>query len=458
MQDRILNRSGVVVFTACVLVSFAAVACAQNPSRKPRNAKPSERGFRLVTLIDLVYLPKLGEPSGNATHNKRHGKSGLGGSLIVHEDEETHLFRVLLDGKGPKDGFFQIAGKPVAPVWKSSDPSVVRITLSARGMPSFKIRGPGKATVTVSVGDWSGRADMEAVDSPFPTGTSRHDLLKQYGYPAKKYRCESDSPHIPAGFEKLPRGCCAVYLKENYDDASGYSFAVQAGPSPRYGSYVGPNYATDGEFWEYPNWPRCLIFVMGGSTHAPGVAGIVTRPAQKGDAARIAEPATAKQPTEPTEPKANVPGNQVSVPTGWVRIVNRVTGLAIGPRKGNPASGTMIDQREGRFVGQCWQIEASQGPQSRGFYTIRNRKTSQYLAIEDRSAGQGASACQMPADHNPAMFWQFDDVGKGYWRITNKDSGQCLEAPGNDQGTIIRQNQRDNGVMQEWRLEPVGVP
>ena len=75
-----------------------AVAYVQKPAAKPRKAKPPESGFRLVALTDLVYLPKPEETSDTA----------------ITETKRTLLFRVLRDGEGPKDGFFDVGGKPVA--------------------------------------------------------------------------------------------------------------------------------------------------------------------------------------------------------------------------------------------------------------------------------------------------------------------------------------------------------
>ena len=290
MQDRALNRRGFVAAVACAAVWIATVMCAQERSHKPRGAKPPETGFRLVPVPDLVYLPKYlpkpEEPRGGAPHKKRAGMTGFGGpragtsvNIPVHE----YVFQVLSDGKGPENGFFNVRGKPVAPVWKSSNPSVLAITTNARDKPSFAIHGPGKTTVTVSVGDWSDHADLEIVNSPISMGTSSHDLLKQHGYPTEKYITK-----------EVPRGCCTVYWGGN------------GAPSLKVG--IGPSYTASGgvvEFWEYQQWPRCLIVIMGGA-----VVEMATRPAEKGDAARPAASLPAKSPTESSEPKAGESGKE----------------------------------------------------------------------------------------------------------------------------------------------------
>ena len=173
-------------------------------------------------------------------------------------------------------------------------------------------------------------------------------------------------------------------------------------------------------------------------------------------AKRLAElgetkPAAIEKPS-PSEKSAPT----AKIPTGWVRIVNRATGLAIGIKGGSLTPGTVADQAGLRYPIHNWQIEASKGRQSHGYYTIRNQKTGQYLVIEDRSMERGASACQMPAGRHLAIAWRFEDAGDGCWRIINKNSGQCLEASGGDKGAIIRQTPyRANTMIQQWRLEEV---
>ena len=159
---------------------------------------------------------------------------------------------------------------------------------------------------------------------------------------------------------------------------------------------------------------------------------------------------------ETKAPPDEKPLPTVKIPEGWVRIVNRANGLAIGVKNGSLAPGTVADQySRARGYQQRWQIEPSQAPGYHGFYTIRNQKSGQYLAIKDRSMERGAPACQMPGRQH-VMFWQFEEAGDGFWRIINRHSGQCLEAPSSGLSAVIMQGPFRNGeLMQEWRLEPV---
>jgi hypothetical protein len=142
----------------------------------------------------------------------------------------------------------------------------------------------------------------------------------------------------------------------------------------------------------------------------------------------------------------------VKIPTGWVRIVNRATGLAIGIKDGSLAAGALADQRGGRWPSHHWQIERT----PRDFYYIRNQKSGQFLAITDRSTDRGASACQLPDKGRPAILWKFEAVSEGCWCIRNRNSDQCLEPSGSDNGAVIRQTPyRANAIIQQWQLEEV---
>lgn len=251
MQDRAFDPRTVVVL--CLAICLATVAQAQGKKRRPQKVQPRQAGFRLVAPADLIYIPKRERPI------------------------PVDLFQVLSDGKKPQDGFFDVGGKPVAPVWTSSDTSVLQITTDRRtGKVVFTILGPGKTTVTVSVGRWSDGAELTVVESPFSLGVSRRTLVQDFGYPSKKYRSRSSvrAPIAP-GFESLPQDCWVVQR---------HSLVVKA--APRY-------YGYEPEFWEYQQSPRCLLCISDGRVRA-----ILTRPSQKGDATRL----RTKGPAKPGRP------------------------------------------------------------------------------------------------------------------------------------------------------------
>jgi hypothetical protein len=270
--------------------SFAPPGVPQGRGQGNGDAKPTEVGFRLVAPCDLVYIPKTfnpkandpkankpkpNKPKPNERQNRFVDPRQIRGTLPMLEDT---AFRILKDGKTPDHGFFNVDGKPVAPVWKSSDPSILRITdpnspsSTLKGVPRnpmfvhvpaelrFDILGLGKVTVTVSVGTWSDHADLNIVEGPVSGGEKIHDVLEKYGYPAKKYKYFWNmglptNGDIPNGFEKAPEPC--------------YGF-FPTGEGPR-----GAGWGR-GEYWEYPQWPRCLV-IISGVLNVEEVHGICTR-------------------------------------------------------------------------------------------------------------------------------------------------------------------------------------
>jgi hypothetical protein len=144
------------------------------------------------------------------------------------------------------------------------------VTYLRGGENLITIRGAGKATVTVSIGDLSLRANLEVLHAPVSLYMSRHELLKKYGFPLKKYQWRFGT--LPAGFEELPRGCCGILRWTGFRDQGTNVEAWKL--SDKRGEGLSRDDVT-GEYWEYPQWPRCLILVG-----EQGVKSIVTLPAK----------------------------------------------------------------------------------------------------------------------------------------------------------------------------------
>jgi probable HAF family extracellular repeat protein len=129
------------------------------------------------------------------------------------------------------------------------------------------------------------------------------------------------------------------------------------------------------------------------------------------------------------------------VPTGWVKIVNRETGRVIhGDR--DPLR---IEQ-----AGDCFKL--------------RCKESGQFLAIRDwaknrddatNAKGQPLRLFrQVPASDDPSMLWEIRPVGNGFYTITNRASGKCLECRGRNQP--VRQSPfRDAHSEQQWRIDAV---
>ncbi len=245
-------------------------AASPTESRAAAEATQAIDGLKLVARTDLIYVWKH-EKAAEKPPTDRKKQRGSGKPARKERPKEAAaqapyaqgkgLFQVLRNGKPPKDGFFDVGGKPVAPEWESSDNAVLKVVKSREsGEPYFVILAAGKTTVTARVGSWSDKAELTVAEGPFTQseeqGMNAHKLTEALGYPAKKYGFRRNAnPRSPAGFEVAPKGL----LELHWNPMDSFS-------------YHGPNQA---EFWEYEKWPRCLIPVGG--------SGPVTRPATPGE-------------------------------------------------------------------------------------------------------------------------------------------------------------------------------
>jgi len=131
----------------------------------------------------------------------------------------------------------------------------------------------------------------------------------------------------------------------------------------------------------------------------------------------------------------------IPLPTGWLRIVNRSTGLVLGG------------------ASSVWRIETAGD-----FCKMRNQNSGQYMALADWSKNRDDAADakgrplrflrQVPDSGSPSVLWKIEPLGRGFWKIVNHESGKCLEARENNSVKIVRQSLfREGTPTQEWRLE-----
>ncbi len=179
----------------------------------PQEAKKEELSLSAIT--DLVFLV-------NQPLNRKSSRR-LPLSL-----SEPFFFKVTKQATAPEHGFFDVDGKAVSVVWRSSSPRVVRVEQHGEQV-NFTFLNAGKATVSVTVGKLSSQRNVEVCQLPFSLGISASDFIKAYGLADKKS-------------SKLP----------------GNSWGTGA---------------TSGEVWEYKKWPRCLITVEDSQ-----IAGVHTQP------------------------------------------------------------------------------------------------------------------------------------------------------------------------------------
>ncbi len=128
------------------------------------------------------------------------------------------------------------------------------------------------------------------------------------------------------------------------------------------------------------------------------------------------------------------------LPTGWVRFINRATGLVLfndrQPLRIEPA-------------GDCFKLRCKPSGQ---FLAIRDWAKNRDDATDAK--GQPLRLFRhVPASDDPSMRWEIRPVGNGFYIIANRASGKCLEFRTEK---LVRQSVfREGAVEQQWRIEPV---
>jgi len=118
-------------------------------------------------------------------------------------------------------------------------------------------------------------------------------------------------------------------------------------------------------------------------------------------------------------------GGTGGIPTGWARVSNAATGLALDSG-GNVASGAVLKQ---------WSYDGSTNLQwqfvslGSGWYRIVNR-TNGMVADSWGNAANGANAMQSPWNGGNNQQWRLNSVGSGRYQIINRGTGTALDGMG----------------------------
>ncbi|MBO3751248.1 RICIN domain-containing protein [Streptosporangiaceae bacterium NEAU-GS5] len=114
------------------------------------------------------------------------------------------------------------------------------------------------------------------------------------------------------------------------------------------------------------------------------------------------------------------------LPTGWARISNVTTGLALDSG-GNVASGSGLKQ---------WSYDGSTNLQwqlvdlGSGWYRIVNR-TNGMVADSWGNAANGATCLQAAWNGGNNQQWRLNSLGNGRYQIINRGTGTALDGAGN---------------------------
>ena len=145
--------------------------------------------------------------------------------------------------------------------------------------------------------------------------------------------------------------------------------------------------------------------------------------------------------SSPAESPTVSGGGALSVPRGWVKIVNQQTG---GVLFGDIAA---------------WKIE----PVGDG-YRLKNRKAGQYAALAEwakrtddakRKGGRAAGLLHLVSDPAAAATWNVRALPGGLYLIQERQTGKCLESRVSGDTHVARLAPlKSDDPRQQWRFEP----
>ncbi|MBB2747285.1 UNVERIFIED_ORG: hypothetical protein FHR35_007164 [Microbispora rosea subsp. rosea] len=118
-------------------------------------------------------------------------------------------------------------------------------------------------------------------------------------------------------------------------------------------------------------------------------------------------------------------GSSSGIPTGWARVTNVATGLALDSG-GNVASGSALKQ---------WNWDGSTNLQwqlvdlGNGYYRLNNR-TNGMVADSWGDATNGAYCKQAAWNGGNNQQWKLNNLGNGQYQIVNRGTGTALDSGG----------------------------
>lgn len=136
------------------------------------------------------------------------------------------------------------------------------------------------------------------------------------------------------------------------------------------------------------------------------------------------------------------------VPTGWVRIANVTTGLALDSG-GTVASGSVLKQ---------WTYDGSTNLQwqlvdaGNGYYRIVNR-TNGMVADSWGNTANGANAMQAAWNGGDNQQWRLNSLGNGRYQIVNRGTGTALDGAGNSTaGATVTLWAPNSSTNNQWTI------
>ncbi|GAA0445057.1 RICIN domain-containing protein [Streptomyces stramineus] len=122
------------------------------------------------------------------------------------------------------------------------------------------------------------------------------------------------------------------------------------------------------------------------------------------------------------------PGPSGTQAYGWVRNANSAHCLAV-PGGSTENGAGLIQWGCGSWKDHYWQFEHAFNSGGRGYYRVRNLNSGQCLAVPGASKTEGTQVIQWPCGTWADHYWGIDYTSGGK-RLVNWNSGQCLAIPG----------------------------
>lgn len=139
------------------------------------------------------------------------------------------------------------------------------------------------------------------------------------------------------------------------------------------------------------------------------------------------------------------------VPTGWARIANVTTGLALDSG-GTVASGSVLKQ---------WNYDGSTNLQwqlvdaGNGYYRIVNR-TNGMVADSWGNTANGANGMQAAWNGGDNQQWRLNSLGNGRYQIVNRGTGTALDGAGNSTaGSTVTLWTPNSSTNNQWTITAV---
>ncbi len=150
----------------------------------------------------------------------------------------------------------------------------------------------------------------------------------------------------------------------------------------------------------------------------------------------------------------SVEGPAPTVPTGYLKLVNRNSGKVLDLYGASMDDGAIVQQYGyGGGLNQQWSLV----PIDTTYYQIVNRNSGKVLDVNGSSMDDGAKVQQWWYGSGTNQQWSLIPTDTTYYKIVNRNSGKVLDVNGASMsdGAIVAQWGDNGGANQQWSFVPV---